>query len=271
MKVAAYQAPLIASGSFESLSLIRRQIERCEAECVEILCCPEAIIGGLADYADDPYECSIHVTSGQLNDVLKPLASDTVTSIIGFTERGDDGQLFNAAAVYHKGSVLGVYRKRHPAIRRSVYAAGDEAPVFQLGDFTFGIVICLDTSYIEPVKSMVASGATALFVPTNNSLPKERECADLPAQARYADIALAVENRVFVVRADVAGRNESLLSYGSSEIVDPSGVVLRSAKTLNNDLIIDEIETVPYKRATTETIARRSNKAVNRSRRSRGI
>jgi predicted amidohydrolase len=254
VKVAAYQAPLLSSGSFESLSLIRRQIKRCEAECVEILCCPEAIIGGLADYADDPSESAIHVSSGQLNDVLKPLASDTVTSIIGFTERGDDGQLFNAAAVFHKGSVLGVYRKLHPAIRRSVYAAGDEAPVFRLGDFTFGIVICRDTTYLEPARSMVASGATALFVPANNSLPKDSECADLPAEARNADIALAVDNRVYVVRADVAGRNESLLSYGSSEIVDPNGMVLQSAKTLNDDLIIDEIETVPYIRDTTEAI-----------------
>jgi len=254
VKVAAYQAPLLSSGSFESLSLIRRQIKRCEVECVEILCCPEAILGGLADYADDPNESAIHVTSGQLNDVLKPLASDTVTSIIGFTERGDDGQLFNAAAVFHKGSVLGVYRKLHPAIRRSVYGAGGEAPVFRLGDFTFGVVICLDTTYLEPARSMIASGATALFVPTNNSLPQERECADLPAEARSADIALAVDNRVYVVRADVAGRNEALLSYGSSEIVDPTGRVLQSAKTLNDDLIISEIETVPYNRDTTEAI-----------------
>ena len=113
-------------------------------------------------------------TSGQLNDVLKPLASNTVTSIIGFTDRGDDGQLFNAAAVFHQGSVLGVYRKVHPAIRRSVYAAGDEAPVFRLGDVTFGIVICLDTTYLEPARSMVASGATALFVPaTTVSLNRE--------------------------------------------------------------------------------------------------
>ena len=75
---------------------------------------------------------------------------------------------------------------------------------------------------------------------------------DLPAQARNADIALAVDNRVSVIRADVAGHNESLFSYGSSEIVDSRGMVLQSAKTLNDDLIIDEIETVPYGRDISE-------------------
>ena len=252
MKVAAYQAPLLSSGSLESVSLIRHQIERCEAQGVEILCCPEAILGGLADYADDPNECSIHVPSGQLNNVLKPLASNTVTSIIGFTERGDGGQLFNAAAVFHQGSVLGVYRKVHPAIRRSVYAGGDEAPIFRLGDFIFGIVICRDTTYLEPARSIVASGATAACLSPPTTASQKRGCADLPTEARSADIALAVNHRVYVVRADVAGQNESLLSYGSSEIVDPSGKVLQSAKTLNDDLIIDEIETVPYDRDTTE-------------------
>ena len=41
MKVAAYQAPLLKSGSMEAVGLIKTQIE--------ILCCPEAILGGLAD------------------------------------------------------------------------------------------------------------------------------------------------------------------------------------------------------------------------------
>ena len=51
MKVAAYQAPLLPSGSVEALELIRRRVNRCEQEGVEILCCPEAVLGGLADYA----------------------------------------------------------------------------------------------------------------------------------------------------------------------------------------------------------------------------
>jgi predicted amidohydrolase len=54
VKVAAYQAPLFAAGSMDALGLIRQQIDRCESAGVEILCCPEAILGGLADYAADP-------------------------------------------------------------------------------------------------------------------------------------------------------------------------------------------------------------------------
>ncbi len=189
VKVAAYQAPLLPSGSMESLNLIRDQIARCEAEGVQILCCPEAVLGGLADYSDSPECFAISLDGGQLHKVLSLLASDTVTTIIGFTEVADAGRLFNAAAVCHKGAVLGVYRKLHPAMRQSVYVAGTEAPVFRIGHLTFGIAICLDSTFPDLARNMAASGATALFVPTNNGLPRERECADIPMLAKNTDIS----------------------------------------------------------------------------------
>lgn len=101
VRIAAYQAPLLAPGSMEALDLIREQIDRCESEGVDILCCPEAIIGGLADHAPEPAGIAIDVEAGQLSTILAPLASKTVTTILGFTEIDRRGRLFNTAAVYH--------------------------------------------------------------------------------------------------------------------------------------------------------------------------
>ena len=247
MKVAAYQAPLHACRSLEALPLIRAQVERCESAGVEILCCPEGVLGGLADYAADPAAMAIDARGGELDRVLAPLASDTVTTILGFTEI-DGGRLYNAAAVFHQGSVIGVYRKLYPAIRRSVYAAGDRVPVFTVGGLTFGIVICLDSNYFEPARIMASRGAAALFIPTNNGLPPAKAGPGLVADARNADIARALENTVSVVRADVAGRTPELVSHGSSGIVDPDGMVLASAQPLGAGLVVAEIETAPRER-----------------------
>ncbi len=241
MRVAAYQAPLLPCGSMEAVELIRKRVDWCEAEGVEILCCPEAILGGLADYAACPTDLAIDVENGQLSAVLAPLASDTVTTIVGFTEICGAGQLYNSAAVFHKGAVVGLYRKLYPAIRKSIYQAGDQIPVFRIGGLTFGIVICNDSNYPEPARIMAAQGATALFVPTNNGLPPEK--ADVVIHARNADIARAIENRVSVIRADVAGRTADLVSYGSSGIVDPGGTVLQSAQRLTEDLLVADLET----------------------------
>src|SRR4030095_8351546 len=98
----------------------------------------------------------IDVEGGQLNKVLAPLTSETVTTILGFTEIDRLGRLYNSAAVFHQGSVLGLYRKLYPAINRSVYQAGNKLPVFKVGELTFGIIICNDSNYLEPAAVLAA-------------------------------------------------------------------------------------------------------------------
>ena len=153
MKVAAYQAPFLPPGSMDALDFIRVHVRRCEVEGISILCSPEAILGGLADDAEDPRR--IAISAAGLGGVLAPLSSSSVTSIVGFTEIGEGDRLYNSAAVFHRGSVVGVYRKLHPAINRSVYSAGRETPVFHVDPLTLGIVICNDSNYSEPAMLMV--------------------------------------------------------------------------------------------------------------------
>jgi predicted amidohydrolase len=245
VKVAAYQAPLAASRSAEILPLLREQVARCEADGVAVLCCPEGVLGGLADYVGRPADIALAADAGRLDEVLAPLASDTVTTIVGFTEIDRAGRLYNAAAVLLRGAVVGVYRKRHPAINRSVYAAGRETPVFAAGALTFGVVICRDSTFDEPAGAMVARGAAALFVPTNNGMPPSRGGPELVAEARRCDVARAVASGVSVIRADVAGRTRDLVSYGSSAIVARDGTVLAAARPLGPDLLIAEVENAP--------------------------
>jgi len=94
MRIAAYQTPLQATGSMEALGLIRAQVEWCESNRVEFLCCPEGVLGGLADYA--PADIAVDVGGGQLQALLAPLASDKVATIVGFAEVDRTGRLYNA-------------------------------------------------------------------------------------------------------------------------------------------------------------------------------
>jgi predicted amidohydrolase len=239
MKVAAYQAPLLPGGSMAALALISDRVKWCESEDVDILCCPEAVLGGLADDAQCPANIAIGVASGRLQALLAPLASKSVTTIVGFTETDGAGKLYNAAAVFHDGRVAGIYRKRHPAIRRSVYSAGDQSPVFTVGLLSFGIMICNDSNDPELAADMAARGASVIFLPSNNSLPAER--ADVVASSRTVDIARAKDNAVMIVRADVAGRTADRVSFGSSAIVDAHGTVLRAGAALSEDILVAEV------------------------------
>lgn len=239
MKVAAYQAPLLAPGSTDAIDVMRDAVQACESQGVDILCCPEAIVGGLGDYAGDASAHAIETSA--LTHALAPLASDRVTTIVGFTERTTHGVLYNAAAVLHRGSIAGVYRKRHPAINRSVYAAGTATPVFTMNGLTFGIVICNDSNHPELAADIAARGARALFVPSNNGMPPEKSYPDLVADTRRIDAALASRHRMWVIRADVAGCLAGLVSDGASGIVSSDGELVASSLYRIADLLVAEI------------------------------
>lgn len=46
---------------------------------------------------------------------------------------------------------------------------------------------------------------------------------------------------MLVVRADVAGENETLISHGCSGIVDMQGTVVQQARQLTADIVVAEI------------------------------
>lgn len=236
MRLAAWQAPLLPRGSMAAIGLARERVAWCEAEGIRVLLCPEALLGGLADDAEHPAEAAISVDNGELETLLAPLASDTVTTIIGFTEIASAGKLHNSAAILHRGAVRGIYRKLHPAIRRSVYSPGKDKPVFTIDGLTFGIMICNDTNHPELARALVARGAQVLFVPSNNALSPEK--ADVVSATHAVDIACARENRVPVVRADVAGRNADRVAFGTSIIVGGRGDVLALASPLVEDMLV---------------------------------
>jgi predicted amidohydrolase len=88
---------------------------------------------------------------------------------------------------------------------------------------------------------MAVQGATALFILTNNGLPNNRAYPELVQEARASDCARALESGVWMLRADVAGTNGELMSYGSSGIVDPDGKVVQKANLRTADLLVADV------------------------------
>jgi 5-aminopentanamidase len=239
--VAAYQAPLSRISLPDALYGIEEVVRRCEKLGVRILCCPEAILGGLADDAPDP--ATLALGRDEVLGMARQLASKSVTSIVGYTECGGDERLFNAAAVLSDGRIVGSYRKRYPARRASVYEAGIESPLFHISGATIGILICNDTNHPELAAGMVSAGAQALFVPSNNALP--HASADVVEATRTADVFIARQSGVPVVRADVAGKDDGRTAFGTSAIIAAGGTILRAATPLAEDLLVSEIDLRP--------------------------
>jgi predicted amidohydrolase len=240
VKVAAYQAPYLPFGSMAAIGPIRERLDECEAAGVALLCCPEAVLGGLAheSVGQSPHEVAMDL--GELAQVVAPLLDTPVTVVVGFTERDPSGDVHNSAAVLAGGRVTAVYRKVYPGYR-TAYRAGTDLPVLRCGPTPFGIIICNDLWYVEPARLLSSAGAAVILVPTNSG-HRRTASASFRARGENLPVARAVENTTTVVVADIAGRQGDRFTDGFTAVVDPDGVVLARAAPGVEDLLVADVE-----------------------------
>jgi predicted amidohydrolase len=241
MKVAAYQMPVGVCYGDDPVAHLGARVRECERAGVRLLCCPEGALGGLADYVDAPDDIAITADLDTIARHLLPLASQSVTIVVGFTERDTLGQYYNAAAVYADGALVGINRKHHPAIRRSRYTPGTGAPVFKVCGKVIGVLICRDSTDAQLARTLVDRGARVLCVPTNNAMPPDRAGSHLVNDVRALDAQLAATLGVPVIRADVVGETRGLASVGTSMITHPSARQLTARGTMEGELIMTEL------------------------------
>lgn len=242
MKVAAYQGPYLPFGSMDAVELIREQLTLCEGTGVDLLCCPEAILGGLAHEADGQSPHDVAVSVKELRRLLAPLRASPVATVVGFTELAEDGQLYSFAALLVDGAVQLVYRKVYPGYR-TVIRAGTELPVTAFRGTVVGIMICNDLWYVEPARILASRGAAVILVPTNSGhLRNTPVDSRLRSRGEMLPVARAVDNTVSVVIADIAGRQQGRAALGSSRIVDPDGAVLCAAKPHEVGLVVTTVD-----------------------------
>ena len=99
------------------------------------------------------------------------------------------------------GSILGKYRKTHPAAVRSLekiyFRYGSKFPVFKIGEWRVGINICYDTFFPETARCSAVNGAELIVVPFACPLI---ECW------REMMITRAFENGVYFAPCNKVGR-----------------------------------------------------------------
>jgi apolipoprotein N-acyltransferase len=131
---------------------------------------------------------------------------------------------YNAAMLFEKGEVAGIYRKLHlvpftehfpyekqlPVIHRVLVNAdthfwekGTEAKVFDGPGFTFSTPICFEDTFGYISRKFAQNGAQIIINMSNDAWSKS-----LPAQNQHLSMAVfrAVENRLSMVRATASGQ-----------------------------------------------------------------
>jgi predicted amidohydrolase len=222
-------------------------LERADHDRVEIVCFPECFLTGYPDDGEIAQQGAFAVDSPQMMDVLSKTSGFEALFIVGFNElRGNE--LYNTAAVIHKGHLLGTYSKSSAYMK--FHKQGREFPVFQHKGLTFGVVICSDGGYIEPARLLALQGAQVIFSPHFNYIGKDGLIAHF-MKVRADHTARAVENSVYFVRGNNVslGKEECItksdgVGYGDSYIIDPHGEIVVRSRRHVEDFIFADIEPV---------------------------
>ena len=144
----------------------------------------------------------------------------------GFCERGDDGLLYNSAAVVDASGVLGVYRKTHLWDREKLFfQPGAEAPrVFDTPAGRIGVLVCYDLEFPEMTRMLALAGAELIVVPTNWPLV-DRPAGERPPEV-HIGMAAARVNRVSIACCDRTGTERGQEWTAGTTLIDESGWVV---------------------------------------------
>jgi NAD+ synthase (glutamine-hydrolysing) len=222
-----------------------------EREKADVLLLPELAINGYPP--EDLVLRSDFVTAGiEALDRLATLSGTTVV-VVGFVDRSDgpargsvdaeDRRVANAAAVLHKGRVIGVYHKVH----LPNYGVFDEdryfavglhpAMTWDIGGTVAGVSICEDIWLTDgPPRAQAAAGAQVLLninaSPFHKGKARERE---------QMIIDRARQSGASVVYLNLVGGQDELVFDGCSLTVAPDGVVVHRSPQFEEDLFLVDV------------------------------
>lgn len=151
--------------------------------------------------------------------------------VSGINEREGD-KLYNSAILVGPEGLIGKYRKMHLFMNeKDIFQPGNAGlPVFDLGDFRIGIMICFDYLFPEPWRILAQKGADLVCHPSNLITENPHKC--LPG--------IGLMNRIYVATANRTGTEHGLTFNGKSFFTDPLGNPLQ--KLSENEAGVASIE-----------------------------
>jgi len=245
MKIATFQGPVVFGDADANLATTESALAEAESRGAEILAMPETFLHGFFSPQKFTTEFAVDLQGPFFQSVLRRFKKFECTLLLGLNEiRGDD--VLNTVVVIERGKLTGTYSKTYAYLNYET--RGDQFPVFERRGIKFGIAICADTSYIEPARILAMKGAQIIFTPHFNFIGYEH-VADHTAEVRNHHVAIAIDNGVYVARANVVvpeSVGTEPLGYagvgvGDCVILDRRGRVLAEAGISRRTLLVADL------------------------------
>ena len=227
MRVALCQSHVSFGDVEANLGRVQAALGKAQAAAADVLCMPESFLQGYFRTREAAWENSVDLESDAFARVLDRLSPFEPMVLFGLNERRG-AKLYNTVVVVDKGRLVGRYCKVN--LVYDYFEPGSEFPVFERAGVRFGVIICKDSSFIEPALIAAMRGAQVIFSPHFNHIAYDG-VESHTRRVRAHHVARASETQCFVCKTNVVvserqgveafGREG--VGVGDSFIVDPEG------------------------------------------------
>jgi predicted amidohydrolase len=223
VRVACQQLAPVVGDVDGNRRLTREAVRSAVAAGAQLVVLPELSTSGYVfESPEEARSCAEPADGPSLAAWAAEIGAEGV-AVGGFCELGEDGLLYNSAAVVDADGVQAVYRKIHLwDAEQVVFEPGKAcAPVIETRVGRIGVAICYDLNFPEVARGLALAGADIMTLPTNwPRFPR-------PEGERPIEIALAMAtahvNHVFVAACDRCGEERGVDWTGGSVICDEWG------------------------------------------------
>jgi N-carbamoylputrescine amidase len=178
------------------------------------------------------------------NAIAAKAGEHGMVTVLNLYESDGNGRYFDSSPVFDAdGSLLGITRMIHITEyacfhERQYYHPGDRGvSVYQTRVGRIGVAICYDRHYPEYMRALGILGAEVVAIPQAGSVGEWPEGL-YEAEVRTA----AFQNGYFAALCNRVGQEERLTFSGESFVVDPEGQVIARGKSLEEDLVITDVD-----------------------------
>ncbi len=225
MKVACIQMDMAFGVPGENFNKAVSLIREAASKGADVAVLPETWNVGFFPH-DNLKELS-DVNGEQVKRVFGELSSELGINIVaGSVANAKADGVYNSAYVFNrKGSCVGEYDKTHlfsPMGEDDFFKKGSHTCTFELDGLSCGLIICYDVRFPELTRTMSLEGLDVLFMVSQWPLVR---VAHLDALTK----ARAIENQMFVVCCNSAGKAPGTVYGGNSSVNDPWGVTIAHA------------------------------------------
>jgi omega-amidase len=256
MKIAAAQMACVLGDVAANVRKMRDFSARAKEGGADLIVFPEVADTGYAMPVIQA--CATPWNEGAVPELQKIAKDLSIAIICGVSER-DGPSIYNSQVfIDAKGNVVGSYRKTHlftgtPIGEDECFSPGDELKSFPFGGFRLGLSICYDLRFPEVYRTLAIEEEANVFI-LSSAWPFPRL-----EHFRTLATARAIENQSYMIVSNRVGTDEGVRCCGSSAIIDPYGVVLASASTDREELILAEVveETITSVRSKMAVFAQR--------------